>query len=106
MTLSTLSYSSIKSSIEKNIAYLESSNLKPIDWLSYPNGLSSHVNSEVKAWLDRNPGTNGIFAGGGVNLIRARTQWLRMSIGNPDLKTFKRIVGQNVDATVKAVGLN
>ena len=63
-TLSALGPAEVESAIDRNVDYLRASRLRPINWLSYPNGLAAHVNQAVKTWLDRNVETHGMFAGG------------------------------------------
>jgi len=104
-TLSALTDIGVREAIERNSQFLGETVQKPIDWLSYPNGLGRHVNGSVKKWLDEHPYTNGVFAGGGVNLIASRTQWLRISVANPSLSNFKRQLRQSVFASVKALDL-
>ena len=59
--------------------------------------------SPVKDWLDENTNYNGIFAGGGVNLISSRTQWLRISVANPNLRQFRRQIRQSVRASTSVL---
>lgn len=99
LTLSALDDTTAADAIERNAAYLKDANLEPLDWLSYPNGLARHVSAGTKAWLDRNPTKHGLFAGGGINLFYSRTQWLRISLGNPDLQAFRRILAHNAFAS-------
>lgn len=96
-TLSALD--DVTDGIESNAKFLRDSDLDPIDWLSYPNGLARHVNTQTKSWLDQHPEIQGLFAGGGVNLIASRTQWLRISVGNENRAAFKQIIAHNLAGT-------
>lgn len=100
-TLSSLSRADIVSSIERNASFFHDRNIDLIDWLAYPNGLSKHVNPAVKTWLDDNSHINGAFAGGGVNLVPTRTQWLRIPLWRETIPQLKNTLLMNLRSTLR-----
>lgn len=105
-TLSALSTVGAMEAIDRNLKFLRDHDLDPINWLSYPNGLARHVGPSVKTWLDINPTTMGVFAGGGVNFFYSRTQWLRIPIGSENLRDFEQLMRKSVNATLEGLGLS
>jgi peptidoglycan/xylan/chitin deacetylase (PgdA/CDA1 family) len=88
-TLSALEPDAQGESLERNRSYLQKKGISMIPWIAYPNGLSSHVNLGVSAWMETNPDHHGIFAGGGVNYHASHTEWLRIPVGNEDQSHFE-----------------
>jgi peptidoglycan/xylan/chitin deacetylase (PgdA/CDA1 family)/folate-dependent phosphoribosylglycinamide formyltransferase PurN len=103
-TLSALPEQEVRNAIERNDCFLKESLQCPVSWLAYPNGLARHVNAAVKKWLDERTDYFGAFAGGGVNLMYSRTQWMRISIADPILDEFRRQIRQSVDASINGFG--
>ena len=97
--LSGLTYEDVKHQIEDNHAHLIDNGLEPLKWISYPNGLSRHVDGVTEQWMNRNTDFHGIHAGGGVNFFPSRTEWLRIPIGNHSLDQFKRKVQREIRKT-------
>lgn len=82
MKLSKLSYTEIKTAIEDNENYWESKKIKLNNWLAYPDGTSNDVNDATLKYLNKKKKYNAVFCSGGVNKVKKRLQWLRMSAGN------------------------
>lgn len=98
-TLSALSQEEIDHTLSENVRALNEENIPCINWVSYPNGLARHVSGGVKSWMDRNPDQHGIFAGGGVNFLPSRTEWLRMGAGDFGADALRQHILDNVLAT-------
>ena len=97
-----LSESQCRNALEGNAKLLADQKLECLDWVSYPNGLAKHVNGFVKAWMDENPDIHGIFAGGGVNFVPSRAEWLRIGVGDIDAAHLKEQIWRNILATKRA----
>jgi len=93
--LSKLSYEQQKFEIETNFNILNDNGLQCIKWLSYPNGAVKHVDSNTFRWLNKHKDWNAIFACGGINFFPSRTEWLRIGIGNDNLKNFISKINKN-----------
>ncbi|MBF0180229.1 MAG: polysaccharide deacetylase family protein [Magnetococcales bacterium] len=79
--LSCLNRDEVTRTVERNAAFWHNQGIDLIPCLGYPFGLASDVNRAVYDHLLVNPAQHGLFAGGGVNLIDNRTEWLRFSLG-------------------------
>jgi peptidoglycan/xylan/chitin deacetylase (PgdA/CDA1 family)/folate-dependent phosphoribosylglycinamide formyltransferase PurN len=97
--LSGLKYEDVQHQIEDNHVQLIDKGLEPLKWISYPNGLSKHVDEVTEQWMNRNTDFNGIHAGGGVNFFPSRTEWLRIPIGNHPLDQFKWKIQSEIKKT-------
>jgi len=93
--LSKLTYVQQKNEIETNVVRMNDNGIKCIKWLSYPYGSVKHVDNNTYRWLCENDDWNGIFASGGINIFPSRTEWLRIGIGNDDIKTFIKKISIN-----------
>ncbi|MBF0127759.1 MAG: polysaccharide deacetylase family protein [Magnetococcales bacterium] len=79
--LSSLNHQEVVRTVERNGAFWRQQGIELIPFLGYPYGLARDVHRGVHDYLLSNPHLHGIFAGGGVNLIGNRTEWLRFSLG-------------------------
>ncbi|MBF0357933.1 MAG: polysaccharide deacetylase family protein [Magnetococcales bacterium] len=81
--------------IEDNLRFWNENGVDLIDFLAFPVGRAMDVNQVVSQWLDRSPGTNGIFANNGINFMYNRKEWLRFSFG-------KKTKPEELDEIIKA----
>ncbi|MBF0296051.1 MAG: polysaccharide deacetylase family protein [Magnetococcales bacterium] len=79
--LSCLNRAEVTQTVVSNAAFWQNQGIDLIPCLGYPFGLAADVNRAVYDHLLENPTLHGFFAGGGVNLIDNRTEWLRFSLG-------------------------
>ncbi len=93
----------IERQVDENVRRLAAAGVSTIPWLSYPLGRSAHVDATLGAFMDARPGLNGIFAGGGVNLIAARKDWLRIGVVDQDLEGLRRDLFREARATLLAL---
>ena len=105
-TLSALDSRQVVNAIERNMTFLSENGVRCINWLAYPNGLAKHVNLAVKAWLDQHVEIHGIFAGGGINLIPNRTQWLRIPFSGESREAFVQSLDRSTAATMATLGFS
>ena len=59
------------------------------NWLAYPDGTSNDVNDATFKYLTKK--YNAVFCSGGVNKVKKRLQWLRMSAGNLSVMMIARM---------------
>jgi peptidoglycan/xylan/chitin deacetylase (PgdA/CDA1 family)/folate-dependent phosphoribosylglycinamide formyltransferase PurN len=93
--LGAIDYNDQKSEIEENQRVIEEAGVSCLRWLSYPYGAARHVNDATLRWMEENRDWNGIFARGGVNTFFARTDWMRIGIGQTSLEEFKQTLVQS-----------
>jgi len=102
-TLSKLDPNRLADVLDGNWAWLESLAIPLLPWIGFPNGLARHVNDAVRQHLDRRPGHYGIFAGGGVNFIPSRSEWLRLAVPDHDVAGLHLQISKAVQATIRAL---
>ena len=98
MQLNFLKSIDVKSQVKSAENFFQKNNIKTIPWLSYPNGRSNFVNNSIKEYL-KNLDYYGIFAGGGINRLYSKTEWLRIPVGNESKEDFSNKVFKNSEAT-------
>jgi peptidoglycan/xylan/chitin deacetylase (PgdA/CDA1 family) len=103
-TLAALEPAELERQVIGNAEELEAAGLSPIPWLAYPQGAARHVSPLVRELLDRLPQTMGVFCAGGVNLVRSRTQWLRIPVLGQSAGRLSAMLGREARATRRALG--
>ncbi|HEY2072406.1 MAG TPA: polysaccharide deacetylase family protein, partial [Gaiellaceae bacterium] len=93
----------IERQVDENDVRLTAAGVTTIPWLSYPLGRSSHVDGTLGEFMDARPDLHGVFAGGGVNLIAARKDWLRIGVVDQSLETLRRDLFREARATLLAL---
>lgn len=91
-TLRGLDAARLDSEILGNQKELERERLEPLTWLAYPNGTAASVGPSVGAWLAAHEGWHGAHGNGGVNLALRRDEWLRIPVGELDVRELELLL--------------
>ena len=94
-TLSKISKENVYKTLDENINFLSRNNIKTINWVAYPNGMSFDVNKNVKNYMDENTELNGLFCGGGINIFSSKLEWMRIPVGNQTRDQFINLLKMN-----------
>jgi peptidoglycan/xylan/chitin deacetylase (PgdA/CDA1 family)/folate-dependent phosphoribosylglycinamide formyltransferase PurN len=90
----------IERQVDENERRLAAAGIVTVPWLSYPLGRSTHVDVTLGAFMDARPSISGIFAGGGVNLVAARKDWLRTGVVDQSVTTLRHDLFRETRATL------